>query len=164
MALFDLADRPRAWIEVAWPAVMPDEGGGLAKEGEHKIELLVEIVDRDELARLFPQIIGDGTGASPTEVEIVTRLVSDWRQAGSQRKILDKGREVPFNKANAAKLIRVPMFGAAFTVAYIAAVGGKMKLREGNSSGLPGGGQADDSKPATTDTPTASHAIAPGSA
>jgi hypothetical protein len=152
--LFDLADRPRAWIEVSWPGLAPGDDDGLAQEIEHKIELKVEIVDRPEFKRLFPRMIGDEVSPEVDELDILMRLVSDWRQAGSKKKVLNKGKEVPFNRANCALLLRTPMFGNAFTTAYVGAVGGKAKLREGNSDGLQPGGQAVDGKAGTTTTPS----------
>lgn len=150
--MFDLSDRPRAWIEIAWPAIKPGEEDGLAVEFEQKIELFVEILDRDEMKKLFPRLMGDDETPEPSEIEVVMRLASDWRQSGSKKKILDKGREVPFTRKNVEKLIKVPMFGPSFTAAYLAAVGGKVKLREGNSASSPSGGRADAEQAGTGTT------------
>lgn len=150
--LFDLSDRPMAWIEVAWPGIVAGEEDGFAQEIEHKIELFVEIVERDELKRLFPRLMGDNEAPLVSEIDIVMRLASDWRQAGSKRKILDKGKEVPFTKKHVEKLIKKPMFGPSFTTCYMAAVGGKVRVREGNSGGLQSGGQAGEAQAATTTT------------
>lgn len=140
--MFDLADRPRAWIEVAWPGIKPGEDDALAEPVEHKIEMFVEIVDRDVMTELFPRMMGNEELPPPDELTIVTRIATDWRQVGSKKKLLNAGKEIPFNKKNAALLVKVPMFGPAFTSAYINACGGQVKLREGNSESLPSGGQA----------------------
>lgn len=160
--MFDIADRPRAWIEVVWPGIAAREIDGRAIEVENKIELFCEIVDRPDLKRLFPRLLGDEDAPLPDELDLFCELASDWRQAGgSQRKVLNNGKEVPFNRKNAALLLEKPMFGPAFTAAYMAAVGGRVRLREGNSESSPSGGRAGEEQAATTTT--SSPATASGS-
>ena len=154
--MFDLLDRPLHWLPFKWPGLAPDpeNENALSKPVEHEIELRVELVTKDELVELFPRMFGDEDKPVLPELEIFKRIVKGWR------KIKHGGRVPEFSDENISLLLQAPMFSASFATTYVAAVGGKVDIREGNSDGSPSGGRADDPKTATT---TSSSAIAAGS-
>lgn len=150
---FDLLERPLHWITVEFPGLKPPED---EREDsiptKHKVRLRVELVDRDEAVSFFPAIFGKEEEPKLGESELFERIVKDWDvKAG--------GRRAELNRENIEKLLKVPMFGAAFANAYVVALGGKVAIREEKLDGLPSGGQADGPKPAET----TSTAIAPAS-
>lgn len=129
--MFDLADKPVVWIPVTWDVLFqPDGDGEVAKTKQQSIDLLVEIVDRQELRKLFSGMRpDDDTTVYPDipEIERFTRIVSDWRKVVSNKKPL------PFNPENAEKLLNVAGFNTAFVTAYMMALSGAVETREGNS-------------------------------
>jgi len=177
--LFDILDRPLHWITVKWPGLSQQGGdeNALSVPVEHEVELRVELVDRDEVQDIFPKMFRgeDATVMDPTvlakadeliaadpslardsaiEIAAFLRITKGWR------KIKAGGRVPEFNVENVRLLLKVPMFGPAFTGAYVAALGGKAAIREGNLSDSPANGPADGSSKAST---TSSPAIAPAS-
>lgn len=142
--MFDILDRPLHWIPVKWPGLAQgDSEDALSKPTEHEIELRVELVDREEIQTLFPALFGKDT-APPTDMELFKRVVKGWR------KIKANGRVPDFSDENIALLLKAPLFAPNFSTAYLDAMGGQTAIREGNSGGLPSGGQADAPNTATT--------------
>lgn len=143
--MFDLLDRPLHWIPVKWKSlVAPEKESDLSVEGEHEIELRVELVDREEAKAFFPGLFGEDTADAPEGFDVFKRVVKEWR------KIKANGRSVPLNDDNIRLLLNVPCFEAAFAVAYVTALAGQAEVREGNSSASPSGGRGDIEKAATT--------------
>jgi len=136
--LFELVDRPRLWILVTWPGLAPGEGDAVAKPIEHEIEVLVELIDKEEFRTIYG-LADDGTptGAGWDGFDACKRLMSNWR------KVTEKGAPVPFTEARLEMLCRVPGFTSGFANAYSLAVNGQTLAREGNSDDLQAGGQAD---------------------
>lgn len=154
--MFDLLDRPLHWIPVKWPAlIVPENADDVSTPGEYEIDLRVELLDRPEAIWRFHALFDPGPellkeveeqfGDTPPDAfDTFKRVVQAWR------KIKANGRKVEMTDENIKLLLKTPMFEAAFAVAYVMALGGQSKVREGNSSGLPSGGQEDSAKPATT--------------
>ncbi len=153
--MYDILDCQLHWIPVVFPVLRKVEGDddALSVMGEAEIEVRVELVDREEAVELFPRMFDRDTDKEPKlgEVDLFERLVKDWRgiKAG--------GNPFPLNRDNVAKLLKVPMFTHSFADAYVAALAGRVAVREGNSGGLPSGGQADAPKavPTTSSSETA---------
>lgn len=140
--MFDLSDRPLVFIPVKWTVLRPGEEKdgveGLAKELEVAIEVEVEIKDRDELISLFDDKFGDdldtegaevdGERLTGRELEVKRFLavVKRWR------KVVEKGKPLELNEANARKMLLVPGFLSAFETAYLSACAGKADIRKGN--------------------------------
>lgn len=149
--MFDLTDRPLHWISVKWPGLAQDDDANLTSQPtEHEVELRVELVDREEAKDLFPAVFDLDDRQQPEEMVVFKRIVKDWR------KVVARGAVVKMTEANIGKMLRVPMFGAAFTNAYIAALGGRVEVREKNSNGSPSNGRAAGQKAATKATSTKS--------
>ncbi|MBA2718523.1 MAG: hypothetical protein H0U52_04640 [Chloroflexi bacterium] len=141
--MFDLLDRPLHWITVKWPGLAQGENESeLSQPAEHKVELRVELLDREEVQRYFPAAF-DLPDDPPAELETFKRVVKEWR------KVVSGGRAVPMNDENIAILLKAPMLGAAFTEAYLKAIGGRVEVREKNSQGSPSNGRADDQQAPT---------------
>jgi hypothetical protein len=138
MSDFDILAAPLHWIPVRFPVLRKVEGDDEAVSvmAEEEIEVRVELVDRDEAAELFPKMFDKDQEPRLGEIALFLRLVKAWR------KIKAGGNPFPLNEENVARLLKVPMFGASFANAYIGALGGRIAIREGNSDGLPSGGQA----------------------
>lgn len=132
--MFDLVDRPSVWIAVKWPGLIrgPDEDG-LAVSTEFEIEIEIDLVDRDEVAKLFV----DGLDRD-AEVDLFKRVVHGWR------KFKIAGKQAEFNDENIRKLLAVPMFATGFETSYLKAWQGKAETREKNSSRSPDNGRAVD--------------------
>lgn len=134
--MFDLSERPTVWIPVEWTQLKPGENDGLAVESKVEIEILIELLDRDELIKLFGPDFGidPEEGDEPTEkkskfeqqVDRFMAVVSDWR------KFKNKGENVTFGRDMAEKILKVPGFAPAFVTAYLSACGGKADIRKGN--------------------------------
>lgn len=161
--MFDLLDRPLHWIGVKWPALVTQKKDKRAEPGEHEIELRVQLIDREEVIWRFPSLFPlddvesemrkgvEARGPSPSAFDTFKSLVSDWR------KLKADGRKPELNDANIKLLLAVPMFEAAFAIAYLSAVGGRVQAREGNSAASPSGGRGDTDQaaPETSSSATA---------
>ncbi len=142
--MFDLTDRPLHWIPVKWPGLAQDADESLTSQPvEHEIELRVELLDKEEAKDFFPAVFDLADRPIPEEADVFKRVVKAWR------KVASAGRPVPMTDENIAVLLRVPMFGAAFTGAYISALGGQVEVREKNLKGSPSSGRAADPEQAT---------------
>lgn len=135
--MFDVLDRPKVWIPIYWPGLAPsDVEGEVAKVVEHRIDVLVELLDREPLIELFeldePGVNRPATAPRTAaqerqrERDVFTRLVSDWRR------VFSGGKPVPFNPENVDKMLKINNFPTAFTTAYLQACGGKVETRAGN--------------------------------
>ena len=139
--MFDLADKRMVWIPVRWPGVAAPDAEGVAQNVEHEIECFVELLDKDRLKEVFyPERDEDD---DPDEAEKLERdlgkfmaVVTDWR------KVKSGGASAPFNKDNARKILKVPMFASGFEESYIAAWSGQLEIREKNSDGSSATGSA----------------------
>lgn len=141
--MFDLLEKPLVWISVKFPGLAQEaEGEGTATLVEHRIELCVEIVPRDEFRALFLNNL-EAKGEPAAEIDVFKRVVSGWRKIVADRK------PVPFTDDNIVRLLNVPGFATAFGTAYLQAWQGQVETREGNSDSLPAGGQADAQAGAT---------------
>lgn len=150
--MFDLSDRPLVWIPVKWAALKPGTGTKkLATEGEHLIEVEVELLERDDVVKVFNDYMSDelvalaernsdeaetrgdeiaakleGLTGRTLEVNRFLSLVRSWR------KVVDQGQAVELNEKNVRKLMQSPGFATAFEAAYLAGIAGKLKTRSGN--------------------------------
>lgn len=132
--MFDVLDRPKVWIPIYWPGLAPsDVEGEVAKAVEHRIDVLVELLDRDPLIDIFELSADENNKVERTaeqerqrEREIFNRLVFDWRR------VFSSGQPVPFNPENVDKMLKLNNFPMAFTTAYLQACGGKVETRAGN--------------------------------
>lgn len=153
--MFDIAEKAVIWLPVPWKVVRPGPDGN-AITLDVSVDVEVELKDRDEIIDLAAEMFGIETGkddetddeapkvswdeakkiARDDEVKQFMALVSAWRN------FKDKGKELPFNAANARKLIAQPGFLSAFQTAYMNALSGKLEIRSGNSKSSPGNGRA----------------------
>lgn len=150
--MFDLSDRPLVWIPITWKVLRPperkakDKGDeGVAVEVDVTIDVNIEILDREELTKLFGDDIGmereegehrlgddpeDGDTPALTRRQLETarfmRVVKGWRKFNNQ------GAPVPFSDENATKLLAVPGFISAFETSYLAACAGRADIRRKN--------------------------------
>lgn len=127
--MFDMLDRPKVWIPVYWPGLAPSEKEGeVAKTVEHRIDVLVEIVERKELIALFG--LGEPEDGDKREklsdFDLFKRVAHDWR------KVVASGNPVPFADDNIQMMLRQNSFPTAFTTAYLSACAGVVEIREGN--------------------------------
>lgn len=142
--MFDLSAKPVVWIPIYWPGLAPsDQDGEVAKMVEHRIDVQVEILDRDELGETFVfitndegqlvdsegkvKIDGDGKPRTPpNDYEAFKRVARDWR------KVVSGGVSVPFTDENIRAILKLPAFPQAFGAAYLNAIAGKVEIREKN--------------------------------
>lgn len=146
--MFDLDDKPRVWIPIYWPGLAP--GGGpddTARVVEHRIDVLVEMIEPEEFRRIF--FPGD-EDEKTSDYDAFTGVVSDWR------KIVIKGVPVPFEERHIKRLIGSTAFVTAFALAYIKAQAGKLETREGNSESSPNAGRAAPKKAKAATKPSSS--------
>lgn len=152
---FDLTAKRLIWIPVTF-AGMASKGGAIAEPIEHKVELLVDLVDLDEFGRLFVSPLDDDGNPRPDAIPPATperleewnkindtvralTIVKDWRgvKAG--------GRKVPFSEDGLRSLMIVPNFAVGlFMRAYPTAYAGMKETRLGNSDSSPANGAASD--------------------
>lgn len=130
---FDLLESPLLWIPVVWPTLIPGENDGIAVVSESRIDVLVEVVDREELQRIFFPEEGE---PEISDLDGFKRIARDWR------KLVAGTSPVPFTDENMKKLLAVPSFPSAMQTAYLKACNGKVEVREGNSEGSPPVGRA----------------------
>lgn len=130
---FDLTDAPLLWVPVTWPMLKPGPDDGIAIVEEARIDVLVEIVDRDELKAIF---YAEDGAEQMSDFDGFKRIVRDWR------KVMDGNSPVPFTDENIEKILRVPSFPNALQTAYLKACNGSVAVREGNSESSPPVGRA----------------------
>lgn len=131
---FDLLDRPLVWIPVTWPGLAPsDVEGEVAKVVEHRVDIQVEILPRDELERMF---YPKGDAEPVDDFDAFKRIAQGWR------KLVAHGRPVEFTDDNIRLLLNVSGFPTALQTHYLKACAGKVETREGNSDASPSDGRA----------------------
>ncbi len=142
--MFDLSAKPVVWIPIYWPGLVPGDGEGeVAKMVEHRIDVQVEILDRDELETNFvfranddghliddnDKVRTDAEGkplTPPSDYDAFKRVARDWRR------VQNAGTSVPFTDDNIRLILKLPNFPTAFGAAYLKAVAGKVEIREKN--------------------------------
>jgi hypothetical protein len=141
---YELLDRPLLWIPVAWAGLVAGENDGIAQPVEHEIEVLVELVDKEQVRSVFG-LAEDGRTVAEERDEfvVVKTLCSGWRR------ITYRGSTLPFTDDNLRRVVYLPNFMGAFTLAYMSAVGGRVATRLGNSEGSQSGGRADEATAGT---------------
>lgn len=130
---FDLTETAILWIPVTWPTLKAGEDDEIATVTEARIDLLVEILDRDELKRIF---FTDEDGEDVSDFDGFKQIVKGWR------KLVSGKDPVPFDDVHIKKLLAVAAFNNAFQTAYLKACSGVVEVREGNSEGSPPVGRA----------------------
>lgn len=155
MSMFDLSAKPCVWIPVYWPGLAAsEEEDGLARMIEHRIDVQVELLDREELKEWFlfdlddnghiiddngnPKIKDGEPVLPPKDIDVFLHVVKNWRRVKSG------DQTVPFSAEKAAIILGQPSFPTAFGTAYLKAVAGKIETREKNSEGSPPAGRAGD--------------------
>lgn len=142
--MFELVDAPLVWMPVEWPGLVQGKDEAIAEAVTHRVELLVELVAKDEFRALFQlDDAGEMTGDAVDEDAVWTRLVRGWR------KIVANGSPVPFTPDNGKRLMARPGFMIGFALAYFQAMGGRVKEREGNSENSQSGGRVDEATAGT---------------
>lgn len=146
--MFDLSTKRQVWILVEWPGLVQEGGEKLAVATTHEIEMLVELLDKEEAAQLsdrYKEVApADPDNITPAEraqglameLAAIKEIASDWR------KVLSGGQPVPFTDENIMRMIKVQGFSPAFNLAYRKAQAGMAETREKNSEGSPASGQA----------------------
>lgn len=157
--MFDLLDRPLVWIPVTWPALLqPENASDLAQPGEHTVELRVELVDSEEVIKLFPAMFPSRDEAAALAADedpqswafkAFKKVVKEWRGLSSGGKA-----SPPMSDKNIRLILKAPLFIAGFASAYLKAMGGRTEVREKNSVGSLSDGRADEA-PATPSNGTA---------
>lgn len=128
---FDLLDAPLLWIPVIWPGLIQREEGAVAEVTEHRVEVQVEILDREAFGKWLVEIgrdAEDGSVDAAAELANVKAVVRNWRKVRAGKSVF------AFNDDNLSKLINVPNFVTAFGAAYMNAWRGRAETREGNSA------------------------------
>lgn len=148
---FDLLDRPLVFVPVRWKGVASDDGGD-AVVVDHRVDIQVEILDKDELAdwlKLTAETVAPEK-ATDHALAVFKRVAKGWR------KIKAGGRVPAFNDENIGRLLKWPGFDSAFGAAYWQAWNGRVEAREGNSEGSLAPGQAGEPTDATPPAETPS--------
>jgi len=135
--MYDLLDRPLVFIPVEWPGLIATEDGG-AISTTHRVEIQVEILDRDEFTAWAAKglLTPEGDARVAHELEVFREVAKGWR------KIKSAGRTPEFSDDNILALLRKPGFVSAFGPAYLKAFAGQVEVRTGNSAGSPEHGPA----------------------
>lgn len=128
---FDLAAKRLAWLPVKWKgfASSGDEPGQVV---EHEIEVQVELVEREEFARLFVQPDPEAEPDKAAQFNRLTDLERFNTVASNWRKVVAGTTSIPFNPENVAKLMGVPNFPLAFFQSYANAWQAIPETRAGN--------------------------------
>lgn len=144
--MFDLAEKRLVWIPIVWKGLRQPSPDALAEPCEFEIQVLVEIVEREQIQEFFGGAIEDDDppevrerkerGNKLTEVQRFRALVSDWRN------LRLGGEPAEFNDQNIAALLRRPNFALGFDTSYLRAWGGQIELAEKNSEDSSASGQA----------------------
>lgn len=155
--MFDLLAKPLLWIPVIWDGLAPGEGEEVAQPIEHRIDVQVEILDRDAFTEWLRGGTADAGTAADADDEAFDpaaraahELASFKAVASNWRKVVAGGAALPFNDENVALMLRVPGFVPAFGQAYVKAFRGQAEERVGNSESSPNNGRADAPSSGTT--------------
>lgn len=150
---FDLTAKRVIWIPVTF-AGMSSVADAIAEPIEHKVELLVELVDLDEFSRLFVSPLDDDGNPRPDAIPPATpERIAEWETINDTTRALaivqdwrgvkDGPRNVPFTEAGLRSLMVVPNFAVGlFLRAYPTAYAGMKETRLGNSDSSPANGAA----------------------
>jgi hypothetical protein len=143
--MFDLSDRPLVWIPIKWTALKrpDDDPAGLAIEAEFTFDCEVEVLDRDELVKLFGDDLGlereagearagDQAGDNPPPTKRELEVARFLKVVKAWRKVKDGGRDLELNAENVGRVLARPAVVSAFETAYLAACAGKADIRRGN--------------------------------
>lgn len=138
--MFDLSDRPLVWVPVKWSVLRPGRGAkATAIPTDVTIKVEVELLDREQLAEFYPEIVGESlpvvedetpqearTRHMDAEVSRFMRVVNAW--SGVKNGTAD----VELSEDVVRQMMLRPGFSIAFDKAFIAACAGKLETRRGN--------------------------------
>jgi len=128
--MYVVTDRRLATFDVTWDTL--DESGETVTHG---FRMKCELVPLDQFDTFLAAFSGGGDGETPAD--FVRRVASDWFDIAGPGK-----KPFPFNPRNLNIILQSPGFITGWCLSYIRAWHGQGKVREKNSLGSRGDGQA----------------------